>query len=266
MHMRVVLIVLAFVAFVQPSLLGQSPRPVPAPAWNLKHLDGKRLVFVVNGAGEATTVSDHLTALGNETNQEIHVQMVTWCRGANALEDYKDTLVHLLAARRLAGWTLLIRRDCPNAEISYVGHSTGTRIALLAAEMLPEKTLERIILIASVDGSRYDLRPALRSSRSGIDHFWSAEDEILERVPERWGLPDGSKGQAAGYVGFHYPHWTDAEGFDAYRNIRQYRWHAGLHGSGGHFTWSSRTNIQNAILPLLCTTRRSPDFAAGVRK
>jgi hypothetical protein len=63
---------------------------------------------------------------------------------------------------------------------------------------------------------------------------------------------DGSKGPAAGRVGFWYPRWTDAEGFDAYRNIRQYRWRPGMEGNGGHFAWDRKGNMSTWIMPLFC--------------
>ncbi len=240
MRNRFLLVGLAFIGILQTPVLGQT----------FKHLDGQKLVFIVNGAGSGSTLTDRMTDLACEMNLPLRIQTIRWCRGDNALQDYKDHQAQWQAACRLAEWTMLIRRDCPKAEIYFVGSSTGTGIVLQAAEMLPAKSVDRILLIAAPVSSTHDLRPALRTSRTGIDNFWSPDDDLLDRVAMNWGMMDGGVGPAAGRVGFWYPRWTDAEGFDAYRNIRQYRWCYGMEGHGGHFTWDYWGNLRCYIMPL----------------
>ena len=240
MRTRFLLVGLAFFGFLQAPVFGQT----------FKHLDGQKLVFIVNGAGGGSTVTDRISDLTVEMNLPLRIQTIWWCRGDHALQDYKDHPAQWQAACRLAEWTMLIRRDCPKAEIYFVGSSTGTGIVLQAAEMLPAKSVDRILLIAAPVSSTHDLRPALRTSRAGIDNFWSPDDDLLDRVAMNWGMMDGGSGPAAGRVGFWYPRWTDAEGFDAYRNIRQYRWCYGMEGHGGHFTWDYWGNMRSYIMPL----------------
>ncbi len=248
MRIRILLAGLAFFGILHAPVFGQTKEVVQRPTF--KHLDGQKLVFIVNGAGGGSTVTDNLTALAWEMNLPLRIQTIWWCRGDNALQDYKDHHAHWSAACRLANWTMLLRQDCPNAEIYFVGSSTGTGIVLQAAEMLPPKSVERILLLAAPVSSTHDLRPALRTSRAGIDNFWSPDDDLLDRVQQNWGMMDGGKGPAAGRIGFWYPRWTDAEGFDAYRNIRQYRWVPGMEGHGGHFTWDWKGNMRCYIMPL----------------
>ncbi|HZZ78149.1 MAG TPA: alpha/beta hydrolase [Gemmataceae bacterium] len=212
---------------------------------------GPKLVFLVNGAGGGTTITDNIPELASEMHLPLRFHTIWWCRGDHAIADYKDHVAQYLAAQRLAEATLQVRRACPNAEIYFVGNSTGTGIVLRAAEMLPAQSVERIILIAAPISATYDLRPSLRTSRAGIDNFWSPDDDLLDRVTPDWGNLDGVKGPAAGRIGFWYPRWTDAEGFDAYKNIRQYRWRPGMEGHGGHFTWTTRRdNMRCYIMPL----------------
>ena len=217
---------------------------------NYKHLDGQKLVFIVNGAGGGSTVSDRICDLTAEMHLPLRIHTIHWCRGDHALQDYKDRAAQWQAAFRLAEATTLIRRDCPRAEIYFVGSSTGCGIVLNAAEMLPGRSVDRIVLIAAPVSSTRDLRPALRTSRAGIDNFWSPDDDLLDRVAQNWGMMDGGNGPAAGRVGFWYPRWTDAEGFDSYRNIRQYRWRPGMAGHGGHFTWDVEANLRYFVVPL----------------
>ena len=95
MQLRSLLVGLAFCGIVQPSVFGQT---------SMKHLDGQKLVFVVNGAGDGTTTSDNLTDVVSQLNLPLRVQTIRWCRGDHMLQDYKDQGAQWNAARRLVGW------------------------------------------------------------------------------------------------------------------------------------------------------------------
>jgi pimeloyl-ACP methyl ester carboxylesterase len=239
MRYRFALVALAFVGLAAPIQAQVNPK----------------FVFIANGAGGGTTVSDNMADLAGEMNLPLRFHTIFWCRGDHAIADYKDHVAQWTASYRLAEMALRVRRDCPKAEIYFVGNSTGTAIVTRAAEMLPRDSIDRIILIAAPISPTYDLRPALRASRAGIDNFWSPDDDLLDRVTPDWGNLDGVKGPAAGRVGFWYPRWTDAEGFGAYKNVRQYRWCPGMPGNGGHFTWTVRTeNMRCYMMPLFVTS------------
>lgn len=250
MGYRFLLAAVAFIGFLEAPAFAQAP--------SYKHLDGKKLVFIVNGAGGGSTVTDNLTAIAADMKLPLCIQTIWWCRGDHALQDYRDRQAQAEAAFRLASWTTLIRRDCPHADIYLVGSSTGCGIVLQAAEMLPAKSVERILLIAAPVSSTHDLRPALKASRLGLDNFWSPDDDLLDRVNQNWGMMDGGPGPAAGRIGFWYPRWTDAEGFASYKNIRQYRWRPGMEGNGGHFTWDFKGNMRSFIVPLFFEPPASP--------
>lgn len=239
------------------------------PGHSFKHLDGRPLVFVANGVGGSTTVSDNLLDLNGAKNLGLRIQMVPWCRHNSPLEDLTDHQAQLHAATRIACAVTAFRRDCPNLPIFFVGHSAGARIVLAAAEMLPEKSVDRIILLAPAVSCGYDLTGALRASRGGIDHFWSSLDGVLQTAEDYSALADGVKGPAAGRVGFR-PAFSDKKDIEAFRNVRQYRWTEEFSGSGGHFAWTLRHNMKKVVAPLFFAPHvhrgaalRDPQDAAG---
>jgi len=219
------------------------------PGQSFKHLDGKPLVIVANGAGGSTVVSDNLLDLNSEQNLGLRIHMVPWSRNNSLYQDLVDHQAQLHAATRIACTVTAIRKDCPNIPIYFVGNSAGARVVLAAAEMLPAKSIDRIIVLAPAVSCSYDLTGALNASRGGIDSFYSTEDGVLESVVQHSKLADGLKGPAAGRVGFR-PASADKKDIDAFRNVRQYRWTEEFCGSGGHFAWTLRHNMKKAVVPL----------------
>src|SRR5438105_2839816 len=65
------------------------PAQPAAPCF--KHLDGQMLVFVVNGVGGSTTLSDNLLELNGELQLGLRLQMVPWTRTLSRKEDLVDT-------------------------------------------------------------------------------------------------------------------------------------------------------------------------------
>ena len=98
-----------------------------------------------------------------------------WSR---ALQDQR----HLQTkAAELARLIRRLQTDYPGRPIYILAKSGGTGLALRAAELLPERTLERIILLSAAVSPDYDLRPALRSTRREIvyRHEWQIGDLLM---------------------------------------------------------------------------------------
>jgi hypothetical protein len=222
---------------------------MPAPAApSYKHLDGKMLMFVVNGVGGSTTLSDNLLEINGEQHLGLCIQMVPWCKTLSKREDLLDTQAQLTAAARIACSVKAIRKDAPNAQIFFIGHSAGARIVLAAAEMCDPKSVDRIFVLSPAVSQTYDLTGALKASRNGIDHFYSTSDWVLDTESGYYRNADGAPGHAAGKYGFKLCS-TDKETVDAYRHLRQYAWNEQFHG-GGHYTWTLRLNLKKAIVPM----------------
>src|SRR5262249_6928324 len=148
---------------------------------------------------------------------------------------------HAQAAAYLAEQICIFRKAYPDRLVIVIGHSAGTHIVLLATQLLPDQSVDRIFLLAPSVACTYDLRKALRCSKTGIESFWSPEDGVLELAVDYIGTADRQKGvQAAGRVGFSKlpPGTPECE---LYGGLRQYKWYpdlAEIYGhQGGHYGW-----------------------------
>jgi pimeloyl-ACP methyl ester carboxylesterase len=227
-----------------------NPRKTPIQAGpSFKHLNGQTLVYVANGLGGSTTVSDNLNDLNGEYHLGLRIQPISWCRHNAVFQDLKDQEAQWSAAAKIANSVTAIRKDAPKARIFLVGYSAGARVVLAAAEMLPARSIDRIIVIAPAVSCYYDLTGALKASREGIDNFWSANDGLLDSDNAHYRNADGQRGPAAGRVGFR-PLSHEKKDLYAYRHLRQHPWNENLCGSGGHFGWTLRPNMKKVIVPL----------------
>jgi pimeloyl-ACP methyl ester carboxylesterase len=215
-----------------------------------KHLDGQMLVFVANGAGGSTAVSDNLIELNGEKHLGLRIQMVPWCRQNSVFKNLTDHEAQLTAAARIACSVTAIRRDAPNAHIFFVGQSAGARVVLAAAEMLPPQSIDRLIVLSPAVSCTYDLTIALKTAHYGIDNFWSSEDSLLDS--QHYRNADGQPGHAAGRVGFR-PASSETKDLEAHRRLRQYRWNENLAGNGGHLAWTLPHNMKKVLVPLFFT-------------
>lgn len=233
------------------------PKKVPAlPAFH--HLNGKIIAFVADGSGDSAELSQNLREVVREEKAPVIVQRVKWCRFGEVLKDHVDHEAQMGTARMLAGVVLALKKDAPSAHIIFVGHSSGTRVLLAAAEMLPAGTLDRIFLLSPSVSTFYDLSGALHASRGGIDAFYSRDDGVLELAEDYVGTSDGTFQPSAGRVGFFVPRpVVGTEGkvpanIVAYQNLRQKRWRDDLGsetGAGGHFSWTQPGSLRNFVLP-----------------
>lgn len=231
-----------------------------------KHLGCQPLVFVVNGEAGSTHLADNLLDLNGELRLGLRIQPVNWTRYDGHSKDVVDQEAQINAAARIACTVKAIRKDAPNVPIFLVGHSGGAHVVLRAAEMLPEKSIDRIIVVAPAVSATYDLTRALKTSRGGIDNFYSIEDGLLEHMAEHVGTADGMKCKAAGVVGFRLAS-SDKKDIEAYRNVRQYRWTQDFCGGGGHYAWTRYHNLKKTIVPMFfAPTPISDAPAVAVRK
>jgi pimeloyl-ACP methyl ester carboxylesterase len=234
--------------------------PVPGPP-QYAHLNCKTVVFVANGAGDSTTLSDNLRFSVEHIHAPIVALNVRWCRFNDPARDHLDQDGRRAAGYRLACAVLAIRRDAPSARIVFMGHSDGTHVILAAAEMLPPASVDRVFLFASTVSSSYCLQPALSASRGGIDAFASRGDGVLETLEETIGSSDGHMGPTAGRVGFAVPRVPVFIGTEKdkklnpdaqlFANLRQVCWNEELVGAGhgGHCSFIHERFLRIQILP-----------------
>lgn len=211
------------------------------------------VVFIVNGAGGSTMLSDNLIPLVREAGLPLGTEVITWTLGQGVFADHSSVTRHAQAARSLVDRIAAYRASHPHNSVTLVGHSSGSHIVLLAAASLPENSLDRIILLAPSVAASYDLAPALRATRCGIDSFSSAGDGVLGAVDAFMNTADGQAGPAAGRTGFAPP-VNGSPAAPLYGRLRQHRYRASyqLHGNfGGHYGWARSAFLREVIVPIL---------------
>ncbi len=217
---------------------------------------GAGVVFVANGSGDTEHLSEGLREALLDTRTPYATDTIRWSLGLGAARDHRNVERHAEAAGCMVNKVLAFRKANPDRKVVLIGHSSGTHVVLLAAEMLAEKSIDRIILLGSSVACTYDLRGALRAAKSGIDAFWSPEDGMLDYVADLVGTADRKMGvQAAGRVGFASlpPKTPDAK---LYGNLRQYKWdydQARYTPGGKHYGWVHPRFLCRHILPLFMT-------------
>jgi hypothetical protein len=213
------------------------------------------VVFVANGSGDLRNLSANLSHVVTETATPLQIETMPWSHGRwRFLADHLDHGNHRAQGRCLASQVIAYRQSHPGCPVYLVGHSTGCAVILAAAEDLPVDAVERVILLAPSVCVSYDLRPALRSARAGIDVFHSSADiAVLGLGVHVVGTAEGGCRSAAGLRGFK-PVIACAADAALYENLRQHPWSPAVawsgHG-GGHYGSTHPGFLRAYVLPLL---------------
>ena len=185
----------------------------------------------------------------------LTVETFPWSHGYCRI--FSDQIDHgnvKMQGRRLAQLVLAHVTTAPHVPVSLLGHSAGCAVVLAAAEDLPAGTLQRIILMAPSVPAKYDLRPALRSVRAGMDAFSSPKDNLYLRVGMVvTNILRPNECTAAGCTGFS-PDVETTEDGALYAKLTQYPWEPRLTWTGhygGHFGCYQQTFLRVFVLPLL---------------
>jgi pimeloyl-ACP methyl ester carboxylesterase len=213
------------------------------------------VVFVANGSGDYRTVSTNLCRIMAEARVPLQVEPVVWSLGyRRAVADHVDHANHVVQGRLLAERVAAYRQVYPDRKVYLVGYSSGCAVMLAAAEALPPGSVDRIVLLAPSVCTAYDLRPALRTSRCGIDSFHSERDRlVLGFVVGVLGTSDQACRAAAGRYGFT-PVVGSPEDAALYAGLRQHAWDAVVAWSGndgGHYGTFQIGFLRAYVLPLL---------------
>jgi pimeloyl-ACP methyl ester carboxylesterase len=184
------------------------------------------VVFVVGGIGGLDPLNLWVPLTLPHAGVPHELRNFPWTHGkGHLLRDLQDTR-HLLAkAGELAEAVRAIKAADPARPVYLLGHSAGAAVSLAAAEQLPPGTVERIVLLAAAVSPDYDLRPALRATRSEIVCFNSCCDLLfLDLGTSLFGTADRVYGPSAGLTGFRPPADLDEEGRRLYDRVVQVPW------------------------------------------
>jgi pimeloyl-ACP methyl ester carboxylesterase len=218
---------------------------------------GVGVIFIANGSGGGNELSEGMRESLRVEKLPFGIDTTRWTLGEGVLPDHRDSERRAEAAAHMAHKIMCFRHANPHARIILMGHSSGTHVVLLAAEMLPPKSIDRIILLATSASHVYDLRGAIRATRSGLDNFFSPDDQVLAWAEDMVGTAERKRNTPiAGRVGFSQipPQWPEA---NLYCLLRQYKWDAFDHRyntGGGHYGWCRPLFLRPYVVPLLMTT------------
>jgi hypothetical protein len=216
---------------------------------------GQGVVFVADGSCALTNAGTNLETVIQEANLCLRIERVNWSHGRyRPLSDLLTHSHHRACGEQLATQVLAQRQADPDAPIFLVAHSAGAAVVLAAAECLPVGTVERIILLAPAVSCTYDLVPALRCSRQGIDSFYSKHDQVLSTFVVVCGTADRSWQPSAGWLGFDAP-------AESCTKLRQYPWSSDLISTGyygGHYGCRTVGHLRERVVPLLIAMPPSP--------
>lgn len=228
-------------------VIDQPPmRPLP-PAHHV--------LFVADGAGDFRACSEAVRITARADGWPLEVKTYPWSHGY--LRSAADHLEYSYArdrGRELAERVLIQKRERPDLPVSLLGHSDGSGVVLAAAENLPPETIDRVVLLAPSVSTDYDLRPALRAVRHGLDVFWSPQDRVwCGAFAQIAGTQnDFENGRAAGRHGFDTANICP-EDLPLYSKLHQYEWNrtiAQTGNNGDHFGGYAPGHLRKFILPL----------------
>jgi pimeloyl-ACP methyl ester carboxylesterase len=216
-------------------------RALPAPAGSepasARIVPG--VVIQVGGVGGIGFMSASTRYALPRAGLPHEIRDFVWTHGkGHVFLDLQDTRHCLSKAQELADQIRKIKEDQPGRPVYLMAHSGGCALSLAAAEMLPDRTIERIILLSAAVSPTYDLRPALKATNYGIISFYSRKDHlILGWGTKHFGTMDRYYGPSAGYVGFSVPTNLGPDDRLLYARLVQLPWYPKLileGNSGGH--------------------------------
>jgi pimeloyl-ACP methyl ester carboxylesterase len=213
------------------------------------------IVYSAGGAGGFFSATDAVSEVVADCGLPLRVEPVDWTHGyGRILSDQVDYANVRAEGCRLAARIALQKQAFPEAQIHLLAHSAGSAVVLAAAEQLPAGSIEHIILLAPSVSADYDLRPALRCARRGVDVFYSELDlGYLGIGTGIFGNTDRNWGPTAGRVGFHPVACCPGDA-ELYANLRQHPWNSCLlwtGNRGGHNGAYRPCFLKTHVLPIL---------------
>ncbi len=211
------------------------------------------MLFLANGSGDSNTLTENLKFVIGDARLPFRVDTTRWTSYGGARQDHNHVANHRYFGTVMACRVEEFRKHCPAVRVYLLGHSSGTHVVLAAAECLPPASVERIVLFAPSVSTTYDLRRAIKATRSGIDVYYSCEDQVLDIAVDAYGTADGMRNTyAAGQVGFRCPPASVPDA-NLYGLVRQYRYSAGTYAgtgyNGGHAGSLRPTFLRLVALP-----------------
>jgi pimeloyl-ACP methyl ester carboxylesterase len=198
----------------------------PAQAPQAKSPEKRGVIFVVDGIGGMDILCASAKLVFPRKGVPHEVRPFPWSHGTGQLFlDLFDRPHLLRKALELADQIHAVLDRDPATPIFLIGRSGGAALVLHTAELLPPRSLERIVLLSAGISSGYDLRPALRSVRGEIVSFHSKNDQLVLNWGTRtFGTLDRVRSTGAGLNGFVPPKDLDEADRALYDRLVQIPW------------------------------------------
>jgi hypothetical protein len=216
------------------------------------------LVMVIGGVGGMDWCGFALRRLLKNRQPPYAIQIFPWGLGFGRWHADLTNIINRDAKAQLIAETIrLYHDDQPGRPVFVVAKSGGAGVAVKALELLDEKAVERVILLAPALSPYYDLTAALHAVRREMVVFWSPLDLIVLGAGTRvFGTIDRVRTVGAGLVGFRVPAVSAAKTAPSreYGKLRQVRWHPRMAASGnlgGHMGPDSPFFLRKYVVPLL---------------
>jgi len=218
------------------------------------------VIFVADGAGGGDATTRAFRRALEDEGVPLAVEGLNWSHGfGRYLSDERDRNYARERGQELAGRVMAYRATAPNGAVYLVSHSAGAAVILDAAEALPPGSVNRLVLLAPSVSADWDLRPALRCARDGVDVFCSRMDWFYLGVATTlFGTADGPWRAAAGRIGFRTI-VERPEDAALYAKLRQHHWDPAIEWTGnhgGHYGGHVPDYLHAYVVPLFTT--RSP--------
>jgi pimeloyl-ACP methyl ester carboxylesterase len=212
------------------------------------------ILFVANGAGDLRGTSEGACAAVTAAGLPWEVKTVRWSIGPLSLGllDLKSRHNHAIKGRLLAQEVACYRKAHPGHMICLVGHSAGCAVVLAAAEQLPPGCVDHVVLLSPAVSAHYDLRPALRTVRCGINVYCSRKDRFLLAL-QPIGASDRYWAWFAGLTGFT-PVTSSEDDQNCCARLSHYFWGPDMAytgHTGGHFGNTRPDFLRDYVFPLL---------------
>lgn len=225
----------------------------------LRGREPSAIVFVADGAGNFQAASKSLRDVVTEEKLPVYVETFEWSHGnLRILADQLDTKHSRETGIRLADEVAKFHVAHPYVKIFLMGHSAGSGVVLTAAEHVPPGIIEGVVLLSPSVSTTYDLRPALRACRDGVDVFYSEQDWFYLAFATRvFGTADRRRAATSGRVGFQVSPKNHEEAM-LYGKLRQRAWQhedAFLGNRGGHYGNYQPDFLRTYVLPILYAPR-----------
>jgi pimeloyl-ACP methyl ester carboxylesterase len=215
------------------------------------------VVFVVGGIGGIDPLQAFAPLALPWAGLPHQVRVFEWTHGkGRLLLDLQDEDNLQAQGARLAEEVQACRACEPDRPVYLLGHSAGAGVILAAAEHLPPRAVERIVLLSAAVSPGYDLRPALRATHREVVSFYSTGDRLfLDWGTSLFGTTDRVYGPSAGAYGFVPPECLDAGDRKLYGRLVQISWRLEMCldslGGGSHHANCTPLFLARRVAPWL---------------